>query len=163
MNGLAVPSATVCLPRRRCSSPCPAARNPARRHTARDQVDTRVLNRADYRMVTARNRLISPMWASCMEYGAPLRLGVGDFQNNRPRLLAVEANELMRGLHGDLLDELKALEQRRAKMTKQIDAPPPEMTVPVWACPGTTPRRARLRVVRPLSNPILRGHETRHS
>jgi transposase len=90
-----------------------------------DQVDTQALHRARDRMVAARTRLISQMRAFCLEYGIPLRLGAGVFKIDLPRAVADDTNELtrmMRDLLSDLFDELKALEQRVAKVTRQIEA-----------------------------------------
>lgn len=90
-----------------------------------DQVDTQALHRARDRMVTARTRLISQMRAFCLEYGIPLRLGAGVFKIDLPRAVADDSNELtqvMRDLLNDLFDELKALENRIAKITRQIEA-----------------------------------------
>jgi transposase len=65
------------------------------------------------------------MRAFCLEYGIPLRLGAGVFKIDLPRAVADDTNELtrmMRDLLSDLFDELKALEQRVAKVTRQIEA-----------------------------------------
>ncbi len=90
-----------------------------------DQVDTQALHRARDRMVAARTRLISQMRAFCLEYGIPLRLGAGVFKIDLPRAVADDSNELtevMRDLLNELFDELRTLEQRIAKITKQIEA-----------------------------------------
>ena len=88
-------------------------------------VDTQALYRARDGMVAGRRRLISQMRAFCLEYGVPLRLGAGVFKIDLPRAVADDGNELtamMRELLNDLFDELKALEQRIAKITRQIEA-----------------------------------------
>lgn len=90
-----------------------------------EQVDTQALHRVRERMVYARTRLITQMRSFCLEYGLPMRQGVGVFKIDLPRLVADAENDLtpvMRRLLSDLFEDYRAAERRIAEVTREIEA-----------------------------------------
>lgn len=89
------------------------------------QLDTQALHRVRDRLVHSRTRLICQMRSFCLEHGIAIRTGAGVFRLDLPRVLADETNELtlaMRTLLRELWEEFKALEQRLAQVSAQIEA-----------------------------------------
>jgi transposase len=89
------------------------------------QVDIQALHRVRDQLVSSRTRLICQMRAFCLEYGVPIRQGAGVFKLDIPRVIADETNDLtiaMRRLLGDLLDDLRRLEDRISAVTREIEA-----------------------------------------
>ena len=90
-----------------------------------DQFDVQALHRVRDRLVSSRTRIVSQMRAFLLEYGIPLRNGVGLFRQELPGVLGDESNELspaMRALLGELWNEFKALDDRVAAVSQQIEA-----------------------------------------
>jgi transposase len=90
-----------------------------------DQVELQTAHRIRDQLVSSRTRLICQMRSFCLEFGVAIREGAGVFKIDLPRVLADEANDLtptMRRLLGDLLDDVRALEQRIASVTPEIEA-----------------------------------------
>ena len=90
-----------------------------------DQVDMQALHRIRSRLVSSRTQLINQMRALCLEYGVAIRNGAGVFKIDLPRVLDDETNDLstnMRRILSDLFDDLAALEQRTAMVTREIEA-----------------------------------------
>lgn len=90
-----------------------------------EQAEIQALHRIRDRMVTSRTRLISQMRALCMEFGVAIHQGAGKFKADMPRVLTTEENDLtpmMRRLLADLLGDLRRLDERVAKITREIEA-----------------------------------------
>lgn len=90
-----------------------------------EQVDLQALHRARELMVTSRTRLINQMRSFCLEYGAPIRHGVGAFKTALPTILADDTNDLtpaMRQLLAELSQDLQTLEERISSLNKQVSA-----------------------------------------
>jgi transposase len=90
-----------------------------------DQFDVQALHRVRDRLVSSRTRIVSQMRAFLLEYGIPLRNGVGLFRQELPNVLGDESNELspaMRMLLGELWNEFTALDARVAAVSQQIEA-----------------------------------------
>jgi transposase len=89
------------------------------------QVDIQALHRNRDQLVSSRTRLTCQMRAFCLEYGIPIRQGAGVCKLDIPRVVVAETNDLtmaMRRLLGDLLDELRRLEDRIGGVTREIEA-----------------------------------------
>jgi transposase len=90
-----------------------------------DQVELQTLHRIRDQLVSSRTRLICQMRSFCLEFGVAIRQGAGVFKIDLPRVLADEANDLtptMRRLLGDLFEDVRALEQRIASVTREVEA-----------------------------------------
>jgi len=90
-----------------------------------EQVDLQALHRSRDLLVSTRTRLINQMRAFCLEYGVAMRNGVGAFKASLPGVLADDSNDLtasMRQLLVELSQELAALEERIALLTRKINA-----------------------------------------
>jgi transposase len=90
-----------------------------------DQVDIQALHRVRDQMVGHRTKLICQMRAFCLEYGIPIRQGVGAFKTSLPTILTDSSNDLtptMRRLLGDRFEDLKMLEKRSADISRELDA-----------------------------------------
>lgn len=90
-----------------------------------EQVDLQALHRSRDLLVSTRTRLINQMRAFCLEYGVSMRNGVGAFKASLPGIVADDSNDLtasMRQLLVELSQELAALEDRIALLTRKINA-----------------------------------------
>ncbi len=90
-----------------------------------DQVELQTLHRIRDQLVSSRTRLICQIRSFCLEFGVAIRQGAGVFKIDLPRVLADEANDLtptMRRLLGDLFEDVRALEQRIAIVTREVEA-----------------------------------------
>jgi transposase len=90
-----------------------------------DQVELQTLHRIRDQLMGSRTRLICQMRTFCLEFGVAIRQGAGVFKFDLPRVLADEANDLtptMRRLLGDLFEDVRALEQRIASVTREVEA-----------------------------------------
>lgn len=89
-----------------------------------DQVDLQALHRIRDQMVGHRTKLICQMRAFCLEFGIPIRQGVGAFKITLPTILADSSNDLsatMRRLLTELFNDLKGL-ARIAEIGRDIEA-----------------------------------------
>jgi transposase len=90
-----------------------------------DQIELQTLHRIRDQLMGSRTRLICQIRSFCLEFGVAIRQGAGAFKIDLPRVLADEANDLtptMRRLLGDLFEDVRALEQRIASVTREVEA-----------------------------------------
>lgn len=90
-----------------------------------EQVDTQALHRIREQFISRRTKMICQMRAFCLEYGVPLRPGVGHFKLDLPEAIANDSNDLtstMRRLLSELMEDLVKLEDRISAVTKEIEA-----------------------------------------
>ncbi len=90
-----------------------------------EQVELQSMQRIRKRLVRTRTQLINQMRAFCLEFGIPIRHGVGSFKAELPQILADDKNDLtpcMRDILVGLSAELTGLEDRITLMTRRIEA-----------------------------------------
>lgn len=108
------------------------------------QVDLQMLHRIRSRLVSNRTNLICQMRSYCLEHGVALRTGAGAFKLDIARALDDTANDLTdraREVLRDLCDELRILEERIARVSKEIKtiADAEEMARRLMTTPGIGP------------------------
>ena len=90
-----------------------------------EQAELQCVHRIRDRLVGTKTQLINQIRAFCLEFGIPIRNGVGGFKEALPTILADEKNDLtpeMRDLLAHLSMELSGLETRITTVTKRIEA-----------------------------------------
>ncbi len=88
-----------------------------------EQSARQALHRVRDRFMSQRTGLINQIRGFLLEFGIPIRQGVGVFRIDMPRVLGDEDNELppsMRQLLADLWNDFKELERRIEEITRQI-------------------------------------------
>ena len=89
------------------------------------QVDVQALHRIRDQKVASRTKLVCQIRAFCLEYGIAIHQGIGKFKADFPTVLSDLENELtamMRRMLAGLFDDFRAIEQRIAEITKEIEA-----------------------------------------
>ena len=90
-----------------------------------DQAELQSMHRIRDRLVSCRTQLINQCRAFCLEFGVPIRHGVGGFKATIPLVLADENNDLtpcMRDLLTAQMLELTALEERLTQISDRLEA-----------------------------------------